>query len=297
MSNRSWFFAAGGQQQGPYPEAQFRDLIARGQVSAQTLVWCEGMAGWQKAGEVPGLMAGGGAPPPMMPQGGAVMGAGGYAGGGYGSGALSIDLPLWSFLGYCILLVIGQIFVIPSPWVVTAYYRWLFPKINVPGRPNLAFTGQVGDIWYVIVGLALVGYIGVIDNRLQLLGIPAQAALSWMLMRWVVSHLSSNGQPLPITFEGSIWAFIGFQLLMFVSIFTVIGWAWVITFWMRWICRNLAGTRREVVFNGSGLQVLWRTIVMSLLFILIIPIPWILRWYAKWFVSQTALVERGAYAA
>ena len=296
MSNRSWFFAAGGQQQGPYPEAQFRDLIARGQVSVQTLVWCEGMAGWQKAGEVPGLMAGGGAPP-MMPQGGAVMGAGGYGGGGYGSGALSIDLPLWSFLGYCILLVIGQIFVIPAPWVVTAYYRWLFPKFNVPGRPNLAFTGQVGDIWYVIVGLALVGYLGVIDNRLQLLGVPAQAALSWMLMRWVVSHLSSNGQPLPITFEGSIWAFIGFQLLMFVSIFTIIGWAWVITFWMRWICRNLAGTRREVVFNGSGLQVLWRTIVMSLLFILIIPIPWILRWYANWYVSQTALVERGAYAA
>jgi hypothetical protein len=115
-------------------------------------------------------------------------------------------------------------------------------------------------------------------------------------MRWVVSHLSSNGQPLPITFNGSIWAFIGFQLLMFISIFTIIGWAWVITFWMRWICRNLAGTRREVVFNGSGLQVLWRTIVMSLLFILIIPIPWILRWYAKWYVSQTALVERGAYA-
>ena len=28
MSN--WFFAANGQQQGPYPEAQFRDLIANG---------------------------------------------------------------------------------------------------------------------------------------------------------------------------------------------------------------------------------------------------------------------------
>jgi GYF domain 2 len=59
MADRSWFFAANGQQQGPYPDPQFRDLIARGALNAQTLVWSEGMAGWQKAGEVPGLMGGG----------------------------------------------------------------------------------------------------------------------------------------------------------------------------------------------------------------------------------------------
>jgi hypothetical protein len=292
MSNRSWFFAAGGQQQGPYPEAQFRDLIGRGSITPQTLVWSEGMAGWQKAGEVPGLMAGGGAPP-MVPQGGAMRGAG----GGYaGSGALSVDLPLWSFFGYCLLLFIGQLVVIPAPWIAIAYYRWLTPKFNVPGRPNLAFTGQVGEIWYVIIGLALVGYLGLIDNRIQLIGILAQAALSWMLMRWAFSHLSSNGQPLPITFNGSIWPFIGFQFLLFVSIFTIIGWAWVITFWLRWLCRNIAGTRREVVFNGSGLEVLWRTLVFAIACGFIIPIPWVLRWYFKWYASQIALVERGAYA-
>lgn len=282
----SWFYASEGKQQGPYPEGQFRDLIAQGVVRPDTLVWSEGMAGWQKAAEIPGLMSGGGVPP-MMPAGGPPV---------MGSGALSVSLPLWSFFGYCILLVIGQVVVIPAPWVVIAYYRWLTPKFNVPGRPNLAFTGQVGEIWYVIIGLALLGYAGIVDNRLQLIAIPLQAVLSWMLMRWAFSHLSSNGQPLPIAFEGSVWGFIGFQLLMVISLFTVIGWAWVITFWMRWICRNIAGTRREVVFNGSGLQVLWRTIVMGLLFILIIPIPWVLRWYAQWYVSQIALVERGAYA-
>jgi hypothetical protein len=85
MSNRSWFFASNGQQQGPYPEAQFRDMIARGAVNPQTLVWSEGMAGWQKAGEVPGLL-GPGMAPPAVPPGGAVTGGGGYAAsaGGYG---------------------------------------------------------------------------------------------------------------------------------------------------------------------------------------------------------------------
>jgi hypothetical protein len=63
---------------------------------------------------------------------------------------------------------------------------------------------------------------------------------------------------------------------------------------MRWICRNIAGTRREVVFNGSGLQVLWRSLVFGLGCVLIIPIPWALRWYTQWYVAQYALVQRAA---
>jgi hypothetical protein len=46
MSNRSWFFASEGKQQGPRPEAQLREFIANGTVTAETLVWTEGMAGW-----------------------------------------------------------------------------------------------------------------------------------------------------------------------------------------------------------------------------------------------------------
>ncbi len=63
MADRSWFYAADGQQQGPFPEAQLRDLIARGAVTADTLVWTEGMSGWQRAGDIPGLVPGGSGPP------------------------------------------------------------------------------------------------------------------------------------------------------------------------------------------------------------------------------------------
>ena len=58
MSDRSWFYAAQGQQQGPFPEAQFRNLIARNTVTADTLVWTDGMSGWQRCGDIPGLMSG-----------------------------------------------------------------------------------------------------------------------------------------------------------------------------------------------------------------------------------------------
>ncbi len=290
MSN--WYYAANGQQQGPFGDAQFRDLIGNGTVRADTLVWTEGMAGWQKAAEIPGLMPSGGppptpygSPPPMM--------GGGTAGVASGN-AISADLPVWGLLGRAIVYVIGVTLVIPAPWVATWMYRWFVSRIRVPGRPNLSFTGQAGDIWWVFVLLGLSSYIGIYDNAFQIIGFILQAVLGWLVFRWVVSNLASNGQKLPITFDGSIWAFIGWQVLMVISFITIIGWAWVATAMARWICRNISGTRREVVFNATGLQMLWRTLVAVLLSFLIIPIPWILRWFARWYISQVALAPRAA---
>ncbi len=39
---------------------------------------------------------------------------------------------------------------------------------------------------------------------------------------------------------------------------------------------------------------LWRTLVFVIACAFIIPIPWMMRWYAQWFVSQFELVERAA---
>src|SRR5437899_2694095 len=142
----SWFYASEGKQQGPYPEGQFRDLIAQGVVRPDTLVWSEGMAGWQKAAEIPGLISGGG--PPMVPAAGGppMMGASGASGG-----TISADLPIWALLGRSLLYVIGILLIIPAPWVATSFYRWFASRIQVPGRPNLAFIGKVADLWWVFV--------------------------------------------------------------------------------------------------------------------------------------------------
>ncbi len=287
MSDRSWFFASNGQQQGPYPEAQFRDFIVRGAVTADTLVWTEGMAGWQKAGEIPGLLSGGAALPTPAPSASL---AGGVT-------PLSIELGLWSYLGRGLLYVIGLLLVIPAPWAATGFYRWIMSHVQVPGRPNFAFDGKVGDLWYVFVLMGLASYAGESRSPLvELAGILLQAALSWMVLRWIAGNLSSNGQPLPITFKGSALGYFGWYLLMYVSIITIIGWAWVITAWMRWICRNISGTRREVAFAATGWQMLWRTLLLTLGCVLIIPIPWAMRWYTQWYVSQFELIERGAAA-
>jgi hypothetical protein len=287
MSN--WFYAANGQQQGPFEDAQLHDLIAQGTVRPDTLVWTEGMAGWQKAAEVPGLMPSGG--PPSLPMGGPppTMGAGGATGPG---NPLSADLPLFGLLGRGLVYIIGFVLVIPAPWVAVWFYRWFASRVQVPGRPNFEFTGQVGDIWWAFVAMALLSLVGAYDSTFQLITLILQAVLSWFVLRWAVSNLASNGQKVPLSFDGSIWAYIGWQLLLVISFITIIGWAWVITAMMRWICRNVSGSRREILFNGSGLEVLWRSLVFALVSFLIIPIPWMLRWYANWYVSQFAVARR-----
>jgi hypothetical protein len=302
MSSRSWFYASQGQQKGPYAEVQLRDLIVRGAVTADTLVWSEGMSGWQKAADIPGLMPGGGGPPAVPGGRGPLASAQGHQGyqdyqdyQDYSGGPLSADLPLWPLLGRGLLFLIGFLLVIPAPWVATSLYRWMTSRLRVPGRPDLAFTGQVGDIWYVFIAMALLIYTGSLGiSYLQYLAIPVQAFLSWMTVRWIAANFSSQGHQLPIDFKGSPLIYIGWYLLLYVSAITIVGWAWVITAWMRWNCRNVEGTQREIIFNASGLEVLWRTLVFVFGCLFVIPIPWLLRWYGQWYVSQFALVERTA---
>ena len=142
--------------------------------------------------------------------------------------------------------------------------------------------------------MAVLTYVGNYDIISSILAIPVQAYLSWMVVRWIASNLSSNGQKLPIAFNGSAIGYVGWDVLMYVSVITIIGWAWVIAAWMRWNCRNIEGTQREVIFIGSGLEILWRSIVFAIGCMLLIPIPWVMRWYTGWYTSQFALADRTA---
>jgi hypothetical protein len=292
MAERSWFFASNGQQQGPVPEAQLRDLIARGSITPDTLVWSEGMAGWQKAGEIPGLTSG--ARPPAMPQAGPPPMT---AAGGSGS-ALSIDVGVWELFWRGLVATLGSLLVIPGLWLSVWILKWIVPRVRVPGRPNLSFTGNAMTLvpWYFgAIVLVIVAVYYSLDNEVQWpnhLVDLVQILLYWMFIRWLIANLASNGQPLGLSFAGSFWAYLGWSILFGLSILTIIGWAWVIAAWARWLCRNIQGTRRQVVYKGTGLENLWRTLVAAVCSVFIIPIPWMYRWMWRWQLSQTELAER-----
>jgi hypothetical protein len=293
----SWFYASEGKQQGPYPEGQFRDLIAQGVVRPDTLVWSEGMAGWQKAAEIPGLVSGGGAPP-IIPAGGPpMMAGGGYTGAGSAAGgSLSVDFGIVEFIWRTLVMLIGSCLIIPIPWLFVWYTQWIVSCVRVPGRPNLSFTGNAMALvpWFFgfIVLAIVVSFIGIqiLNTALYIV----QIVLYWMLLKWMVANIASNGQPVGLSFTGSILGYIGWNLLFAVSIITIIGWAWVAAAQLRWVYRNIQGTRREIIFRGSGLGILWRGIVAAILCGFIIPIPWVYRWIMNWFASQTELAPRGS---
>lgn len=43
----NWFYVDAGQQAGPVDDAQLNELVRAGKISAETLVWREGLANWQ----------------------------------------------------------------------------------------------------------------------------------------------------------------------------------------------------------------------------------------------------------
>ena len=52
----TWFYGKGGQKLGPVSDEELRNLVSRGTLGPNDLVWKEGMADWQKASTVPGLV-------------------------------------------------------------------------------------------------------------------------------------------------------------------------------------------------------------------------------------------------
>lgn len=54
----AWYYARGEERIGPVEDAEFEQLVASDTITAQTLVWQEGMAEWQPHGALAGAPAG-----------------------------------------------------------------------------------------------------------------------------------------------------------------------------------------------------------------------------------------------
>ncbi|MCC6547263.1 SPFH domain-containing protein [Candidatus Sumerlaeota bacterium] len=64
-SAAAWYAAIGGQQAGPFNDDVLREKISAGEVTRETPVWRQGMAGWESADKVAELISFFAAPPPL----------------------------------------------------------------------------------------------------------------------------------------------------------------------------------------------------------------------------------------
>ena len=51
----AYFLAIEGKQYGPFTVDQLRPFVPTGQITAQTLVWCQGMSAWAPAAARPDI--------------------------------------------------------------------------------------------------------------------------------------------------------------------------------------------------------------------------------------------------
>ena len=123
---------------------------------------------------------------------------------------------------------------------------------------------------------------------MPILAIPINCIFFLMIFRWFVRSVKlSCGTSL--AFTGDYWPYLGWSLLIFVSVFTIIGWAWATAAIGRWFCRNVHGGEHHIEFTGNGWNILWRSFVAGLSIILIVPIPWTTLWLVKWCVENISI--------
>lgn len=231
-------------------------------------------------------------------------------------GTLKASLPVWGLLGHSLLVAIGQITIVPFPWTATLFYEFMCEHVALPDGRRLKFTGRGGDIWYVFMAIPLmfwaieaaslvamgrypsaVAFASSSDAHIiNVLSLAANVVLwvfSLVILRWVVEHVTSEDGTLSLGFDGGIAAFVGWNILFIVSFITIVGWAWVMKGMLRWICRHVTGSL-AFDFLGGGGAILWRTLVLWLTCLLILPIPWMIRWYTNWLLSQIGVMPPAA---
>jgi hypothetical protein len=306
MANRQWYTAIGGRQEGPFSDERLRQLIAAGTVRADSLVWCDGMSNWARAAEIPGLMSGA----PIVPATAAPALAA-AAPAVSDNDRLAFDPQrtldrVWPLFWRLIVVMLSWIVIIPLPWAAPWFIRWFVEQIELPERRRISFAGKAGDIWYIFILYALCTYAsaalslrftGFYPYLLSFLLLPLTAFLALVITRWVYANLSWPERSTPLQFTGSYLALLGWAALASVSVFSIIGWAWVYAAWTRWMCRNVQGSTRQLVFTGTGWSYLWRSVTLVLFSYLLVPMPWLLRWYVRWLVSRFALVGEPARPA
>lgn len=205
-------------------------------------------------------------------------------------------------LGWMLLATAASLLIVPFAWVQAAMHRWVCRNLRFSDGTTARFQGTGGQMvgWLVLYFIIVIGFQvinlritihGVSSHILLLAGyISALAGTALVILRWSISNVElSSGERL--TFRGSYMELMGWYVLTMVSVFSLIGWAWVSAAMYRWIARNTRGDEVEFTFHGKGHEMLCGIVVFALLSIFIFPIPWMIVGVIQWMVECTTLTR------
>lgn len=205
-------------------------------------------------------------------------------------------------LGWILLSILSAILVIPLAWTTAAICRWFCRNLRFSDGTTVSFTGTGPEIlgWMLLsVFLSVPGFMVHAFHTPTLLQLPWQIGgfflgplINLFILRWLVRNLRLSSGP-PLDFDGSYAGYLGYQILIGLSVLTIIGWAWVMASFYNWMAEHTRGKGIAFHFNGTGWEILWRIVAAVLGSIPIVTIPWIWMWYTRWLVSCVT-ITRGA---
>jgi len=188
--------------------------------------------------------------------------------------------------------ILSVILAIAGAWIFAGACRWFCRHLRFSDDTRADFSGRGGQIlgWWILCVLADLTW-NIPAPEGVLLAIAMYFLGLWAtlnILRWFVGHvkLSSNRR---LSFFGTYVELLGWEILLTLSVLTVIGWAWVLAAIGRWMARNTRGDDIALRFHGVGLQILWRTVVAILCSIPIVTIPFVWLWYTRWLVQNTTI--------
>ena len=198
--------------------------------------------------------------------------------------------------------IFAVMLVIPAPWIACWYARWLASRIRLSNGTALTFTGTPSSVavvamLYGISMLVSVTYQGdeLSSNIMALAAIPLGWAVGWAVLRRFVNHAQLGAGS--FRFDGSVWGYAGWTLLTSLSIATIVGWAWAMAAFYRWIVRHIRHAEGTLRFVGKGHQILWMLFVSMLFCLPIVTIPWAMKWFYRWIVQQVEWERRDSPSA
>lgn len=213
------------------------------------------------------------------------------------------------YVGWALASSLLAYLVVPAAWGYTAFWRWLVRSIRFSDGTRAVYRGQATDVWGSCALLALLGYVSWIPHILAsaadepglvylvyvvlIVLMPASAALHQHILRRLIGSVELSTGTRPV-FVGAYGPILGWALLVYVSAFSIIGWAWAGAAAMRWYCSQIRTPGSVLAFRARGHEVLWRGIVAYLACFGIISIPWAVNWFLRWFIRNVAVVQAGA---
>ena len=226
-------------------------------------------------------------------------------------------------LGRSFVMGLGMLLVVPAPWIICWWYEWLYSEIGGRKGAALMFRGTPGSVWILTTIYGVVIWGNGIRGAVQEQGSSSTVAdilvqvlslvLGWALLRWAINHSELDDSRL--NFYGGLLPYVGWSILLWLSFFTIIGWAWVMVLMYAWIFSKISGAPGKFHLLAKGQQILWRSIVMMLPvvplliavglgaaggeqpspaaagavlvgFLPMLALPWTLRWYLAWLIEQ-----------